>query len=144
MLGGSNTAWCHPVVHQRIVAAQEHDPNKKLVVIDPRRTATAEGADLHLPLAPGTDVHLFNGLLAHLAERGFASDLPGAEDAIDEARNLGGIDTIAEACGIDADTVSAFFELFAATERTVTVFSQGVNQSSAARTRSTRLSIAIC
>ncbi|ROO37605.1 nitrate reductase [Salinisphaera orenii] len=131
VLVGSNTAWCHPVVHQRIVAAQEHDPNKKLVVIDPRRTATAEGADLHLPLAPGTDVHLFNGLLAHLAERGFASDLPGAEDAIDEARNLGGIDTIAEACGIDADTVSAFFELFAATERTVTVFSQGVNQSSA-------------
>ena len=131
VLVGSNMAWCHPVVYQRIVAAQENDPNKKRVVIDPRRTATAEGADLHLPIAPGTDVHLFNGLLAFLAENGFESDLPGARDAVAEARQMGDIEDVAEACGVDAETLEAFFELFAQTERTVTVFSQGVNQSSA-------------
>lgn len=131
VLVGSNTAWCHPVVYQRIVAAQDNDPNKKLVVIDPRRTATAEGADLHLPLAPGTDVHLFNGLLSFLAEHGFESDLPGAQDAVAEARRMGGVAAVAAACGVDVETVQAFFELFAQTERTVTVFSQGVNQSSA-------------
>ena len=131
VLVGSNTAWCHPVVYQRVVAAQENDPNKKLVVIDPRRTATAEGADLHLPIAPGTDVHLFNGLLAFLAENGFENDLPGARDAVAEARQMGGIEDVAKACGVDAETLKAFFELFAQTERTVTVFSQGVNQSSA-------------
>ncbi|MES1934227.1 nitrate reductase [Salinisphaera shabanensis T35B1] len=131
VLVGSNTAWCHPVVYQRIVAAQENDANKKRVVIDPRRTATAEGADLHLPLAPGTDVHLFNGLLGYLAENGIASDLPGTQDAVAEAHKIGDIDAVAEACGVDRDTVAAFFELFAQTERTVTVFSQGVNQSSA-------------
>ncbi|MBO9470527.1 molybdopterin-dependent oxidoreductase [Endozoicomonas sp. G2_2] len=131
VLVGSNTAWCHPVVYQRIVAAQENNPNKKRVVIDPRRTATAEGADLHLPIAPGTDVHLFNGLLAFLAENGFDSDLPGARDAVAEARQMGDLEDVAEACGVDADTLKAFFELFAQTERTVTVFSQGVNQSSA-------------
>ncbi|MES1928246.1 nitrate reductase [Salinisphaera dokdonensis CL-ES53] len=131
VLVGSNTAWCHPVVYQRIVAAQENDPNKKLVVIDPRRTATAEGADLHLPLAPGTDVHLFNGLLAFLAEHGFDGDLPGAQDAVAEARRMGGVAAVAAACGVGVETVQAFFELFAQTERTVTVFSQGVNQSSA-------------
>lgn len=131
VLVGSNTAWCHPVVYQRIVAAREDNPGKKLVVIDPRRTATAEGADLHLPLAPGTDVHLFNGLLAYLTGQGIESDLPGTAEAVDEARALGDIDAVATACGVARDTVAAFFELFAKTERTVTVFSQGVNQSSA-------------
>ena len=68
ILVGSNTAWCHPVLYQRILAAREQRPEMRLVVIDPRRTATCEGADLHLPLAPGTDVALFTGLLAYLAE----------------------------------------------------------------------------
>ena len=63
---GSNTAWCHPVRYQRLAAAKAAHPALRLVVIDPRRTATCEIADLFLPLAPGTDVMLFNGLLSHL------------------------------------------------------------------------------
>ena len=66
VLVGSNLAWCHPVLHQRIAAARAKRPRTRVVVIDPRRTATCEGADLHLPLAPGSDVALFNGLLGHL------------------------------------------------------------------------------
>ena len=69
VLVGSNTAWCHPVLFQRLAAARGKR-NTQLVVIDPRRTATAEDADLHLPLAAGTDVLLFNGLLTHLATTG--------------------------------------------------------------------------
>src|SRR4051812_15598894 len=64
VLVGSNTAWCHPIVYQRIVAARAAR-GTKLVVIDPRRTETAEEADLHLQLRPGSDVALFNGLLAY-------------------------------------------------------------------------------
>ena len=64
VLVGSNTAWCHPVLFRRIVQAKERRPDLKLVVIDPRRTATGEIADLHLPIRSGTDVWLFNGLLA--------------------------------------------------------------------------------
>ena len=141
VLVGSNTAWCHPVVYQRVMAAREADPNKKLVVIDPRRTATADTADLHLPLAPGADVALFNGLLAYLANNGFTTDLPGGAEAIAAAgpgrdiqasdRQGGDIATVAEAVGVDDADLQTFFEWFAATERTVTVFSQGVNQSSA-------------
>ncbi|WP_348761135.1 nitrate reductase [uncultured Salinisphaera sp.] len=131
VLVGSNTAWCHPVVYQRMVAAQERDPNKKLVVIDPRRTATADGADLHLPVAPGADVALFNGLLAYLAEQGVTTDLPGGDEAIAEAKQGGDVAAVAEVCGVDAADLATFFKWFAATERTVTVFSQGVNQSSA-------------
>src|SRR5678815_3182129 len=69
VLVGSNTAWCHPVAYQRIVAARAAR-GAKLVVIDPRRTETCEGADLHLQLRPGSDVALMNGLLAHCSDNG--------------------------------------------------------------------------
>src|SRR5580700_2942300 len=69
VLTGSNTAWCHPVLFQRMVE-NKRKRGARLVVIDPRRTATAQEADLFLPIAPGTDTALFCGLLCDLAERG--------------------------------------------------------------------------
>lgn len=62
VLVGSNTAWCHPVLYQRIMQAKSHNPDMFVVVIDPRFTSTCEQADLHLPILPGQDVALFNGL----------------------------------------------------------------------------------
>ena len=70
VLVGSNLAWCHPVIFQRLMAAREARPDMKIVVIDPRRTMTADAATLHLPIAPDGDAALFNGLLAHLAASG--------------------------------------------------------------------------
>src|SRR5437899_5122353 len=67
ILIGSNAAWCHPVLFQRMVK-NKHERGAKIVVIDPRRTVTAEDADLFLPIAPGTDTALFCGLLVHLAD----------------------------------------------------------------------------
>ncbi|HIQ14681.1 MAG TPA: nitrate reductase, partial [Leucothrix sp.] len=64
LITGSNTAWAHPVVYQRIVAEKRRRPELKVVVIDPRKTATCNVADIHLALKPGTDSVLFNGLLA--------------------------------------------------------------------------------
>jgi assimilatory nitrate reductase catalytic subunit len=127
VLVGSNTAWCHPVLFQRMVAA-----GVSYVVVDPRRTATCEGAALHLPLRPGSDVALFNGLLAHLS-RTVPCDmtLPGAREAVASAiADAPDAAATARACGLDAADVAAFFDLFARTERVVTFFSQGVNQSS--------------
>src|SRR5262245_45589135 len=69
VLVGSNAAWCHPGLSQRIIR-NRRDRGAKLVVIDPRRTATAGDADLFLPVAPGTDSALFCGLLAYLADNG--------------------------------------------------------------------------
>ena len=133
VLVGSNTAWCHPVLFQRIEAARAVRPHMRVVVIDPRRTATCEGADLHLALAPGTDVALFNGLLRHLhrggyADRAFAVHLDDVSDAVAQG---GTVAETAAACGLFANDVATFFDWFAKTPRTVTVFSQGVNQSSA-------------
>jgi assimilatory nitrate reductase catalytic subunit len=130
VLVGSNTAWCHPVLFQRIVAARAARPAMRVVVIDPRRTATCEAADLHLPLRPGTDVALFNGLLAHLGDQGYAA--PCAESAVATARaECPDAATTAALCGLAESDVAAFFALVRSTPRTVTMFSQGVNQSSA-------------
>jgi assimilatory nitrate reductase catalytic subunit len=63
VLVGSNAAWTHPVLYQRLVQARQQNPAMKVVVIDPRKTATCDIADLHLPLLPGSDAGLFVGLL---------------------------------------------------------------------------------
>jgi len=138
VLVGSNTAWCHPILLQRLLAARETRPQLKIVALDPRRTATTQIADLHLALAPGTDVHLFNGLLVWLADHGhldrhfIAAHTNGWEAALAAARAGGGsLEGTARACGLDVATVREFFELFACTPATITAFSQGVNQSSA-------------
>ncbi|MDO1529714.1 molybdopterin-dependent oxidoreductase [Fulvimonas sp. R45] len=135
VLVGSNTAWCHPVVFQRIVKAREG--GAKLVAIDPRLTATGESADLHLPLRPGTDAWLFNGLLMFLFQHGVMD--VGFVDAhtrgLNAALAAAGADAgdpaqVARICGVQLADLLAFYRLFARHERVVTVFSQGVNQSS--------------
>ncbi|MCW8886216.1 MAG: molybdopterin-dependent oxidoreductase, partial [Motiliproteus sp.] len=137
ILTGSNTAWCHPILFQRIKAAKEAHPGRKTVVIDPRRTATCDIADLHLPLKPGSDAYLFNGLLAYLAEHGAVntsfvdSYCNGFDQALAEAKaSCGSVALVAEHCGLTVDTVDTFYRWFLETEKTVTTFSQGINQSS--------------
>jgi assimilatory nitrate reductase catalytic subunit len=137
VLVGSNTAWCHPVLYQRLTQARQDHPELRVVLIDPRRTASADIADLHLGLAPGTDAILFNGLLAHLAEHDETHPLfvnehtEGLDEALAAARaSSPDIATVATLCGLNSDQVAQFYDLFARTERVVTLFSQGVNQTS--------------
>ncbi len=137
VLVGSNAAWCHPVLHQRLMAAKAAH-GTKIVVIDPRRTATAEAADLHLPIATGSDVALFNGLLTYLNDTGKIDRLwagehtQGLKAALSAATIVGAdmIEWAASECGIDPELLETFYDLFAKTERVLTVWSQGVNQSS--------------
>ena len=132
VLVGSNTAWCHPVLFQRIAAARAARPDMRIVVIDPRRTATCEGADMHLAIAPGSDVALFAGLLRYLHRSGRTDRVYAAYvDDIEDAVAAGGtVATVAATCGLREQEITKFYELFARTPKTVTMFSQGVNQSS--------------
>jgi len=138
VLVGANMAWCHPVLFQRMRQARASRPDLKVVVIDPRRTASCDIADLHLAIRPGTDVALFAGLLDYLRRedaldwefidehtQGFGKAARVARDAMPS------IPQVARACGLADGEVAAFFRLFAATAKTVTLFSQGVNQSTA-------------
>lgn len=135
VLSGSNAAWCHPVLYQRLLAARR-TRGTKIVVIDPRRTATADESDLHLAIDPGTDVLLFNGLLAHLGRAGAIDrDFVAAATAgFAEAISIAGAEAaspeiVAAGCGLAEADVRLFYEMFAATRRSVTLYSQGVNQS---------------
>ncbi len=148
VLVGSNLAWCHPVLYQRLAAAKEKRPGMKVVLIDPRRTATADIADLHLPIKPDGDVPLFLGLLRYMArsraiKRSYIKQhTTGFKEALRAADTLD-LYALVRLTGLPAATLEKFFTLFAATEKTVTVYSQGVNQSSSAPTKSTPSSIAI-
>lgn len=137
VLTGSNTAWCHPVVYQRIIQARKTNPDLKVVVIDPRKTQTASSADLFLPIKPGTDSILFNGLMVWINQHSEHNKLyidhftSGVEDALSAAQQSSpSVDSVAHACGLSNESVEQFYRLFARTERVVTLFSQGINQSS--------------
>jgi len=137
VLTGSNLAWCHPVIYQRIKQAKTSNPELKIVVIDPRRTATCEIADLHLPLRSGSDSMLFNGLLHYLHAQGETGKLfverctEGMQAALDAAKKSSGdLVSVAAQCELMPDDVETFYALFARTEKVITLFSQGVNQSS--------------
>ncbi len=135
VLVGSNAAWCHPILFQRMIR-NRRDRGAKLVVIDPRRTATGDDADLFLPIAPGADTALFSGLLVHLADTGLLDDAfikastTGFAEALQRARQIApDVAATAAATGLKETDVAQFFKLVAAKPRTVTCYSQGVNQS---------------
>ncbi|PLS21010.1 nitrate reductase [Neptunicoccus cionae] len=128
VLVGSNLAWCHPVLHQRLLAARKMR-GTKIVVIDPRRTASCHEADMHLALQPGSDVALFNRLLVALHEKGavdqdYLTRTTGFDTALEAARQ----DTPSQT-GLSEAEIEAFCDLWARTRKVVTVYSQGVNQS---------------
>ncbi|MEM7503624.1 MAG: molybdopterin-dependent oxidoreductase [Pseudomonadota bacterium] len=134
ILVGSNLAWCHPVLYQRVMAAKEARPTMRIVVIDPRHTATCEGADLHLPIRPDSDTALFTGLLRWLHENGGLDEAylrtftEGFDETFAQCMPMT-VNAVAQSCGLSPECVRDFFELVESTPRTVTIYSQGVNQS---------------
>jgi assimilatory nitrate reductase catalytic subunit len=135
VLTGSNAAWCHPILFQRMLANKQKR-GARIVVIDPRRTDTTEDADLFLGLKPGSDTALFSGLLVHLADNGaldrdyIESHSSGFDEALARARGIAGnAAATALATGLAERDVAEFFQMFASTPRVVTLYSQGVNQS---------------
>src|SRR2546421_9705675 len=135
VLVGSNAAWCHPVLFQRMLA-NKLERGARIVVIDPRRTDTVGDADLFLGLKPGTDTALFSGLLVQLADTGALDQdyierhTSGFQPALARARSIAGsVAATALATGLSEVDVADFFQMFRNTPRVVTMYSQGVNQS---------------
>lgn len=136
VLTGANTAWTHPVLFRRLQQARARRPELRLVVLDPRRTMTAEQGDLHLALKPGSDVALWNGLCRYLLDSDgwdqayVAQHVSGFEAlaaALDDPAWQ--LDEVARSCGLSRSDLLGFYQLFARTPRTVTLFCQGINQS---------------
>ncbi len=134
VFSGHNAAWTHPVLFRRMEQAKAR--GQKQVVVDPRRTDTAEMADLHLALGPQSDVRLWNGLFADLLRRGVvdrgyvAAHVAGfAEVEAELSRADQSVAAVAADCGVPAADLELFFRWFAETPRTVSLFSMGANQS---------------
>ncbi len=142
VLVGSNLAWCHPILYQRISQAKEKG-KLKVIVIDPRKTASCDIADLHLAIKPGSDAMLFNGLLLYLDKHDkfdadfIAHHTEGMNEALATAKSAA-VDeaSLADHCGISQTDLISFFASFANTEKTVTIYSQGINQSSSGTDKS--------
>lgn len=136
VMAGSNLAWCHPVIYQRINQVKQQRPDLKVVVIDPRKTSTCDIADLHLPLRPGSDATLFNGLLNFLKQEDYLDldfleqHTEGFSAAIKAAReSAGNIPQVSSVTELPEEDIVKFYQLFASTEKVVTLYSQGINQS---------------
>ncbi len=131
---GSNMAWCHPILFGRLKASKQANPNKKIVVIDPRATDSTVIADLHLPIRSGTDTHLFVGLLNYLHQNGYANHeyLKHCDNLADtlEASESWTVKKVAKICGVSENDLTQFYQLFATTHKTVSFYSMGVNQAS--------------
>ena len=148
---GANPAYAHPVLFRRIEDAKRANPVLKIIVCDPRRTDTAEIADLFLPLQPGTDVALFNGMLHLMLWEGWT-------DAAFMAAHTSGFDAlkatvrnytperVAQICGIPQADLLQAARLFAGLQvstagraPTLSLYCQGLNQSSSGTAKNTAL-----
>jgi assimilatory nitrate reductase catalytic subunit len=113
VLVGSNAAWTHPVLYQRLVQARNRNPQMKVVVIDPRKTATCDIADLHLALAPGSDAGLFVGLLNRI-----------------QGTEAWPVSRVAAFCDLAPEAILSFYDWFSTAPRAITLYTMGINQSS--------------
>jgi assimilatory nitrate reductase catalytic subunit len=141
---GSNMAWAHPVLYRRLEDAKAANPQMKIIVADPRRTETAAMADLHLPLLPGTDVVLHHALLHVMMWEGLtdpafiAAHTTGFEALRDRVREFTPAHA-AKVCGLKADDIVQAARWMGAHTPTLSLYCQGLNQSSSGTDKNTTL-----
>ncbi|AKJ29946.1 nitrate reductase [Caldimonas brevitalea] len=141
---GANTAYAHPILFRRIEDAKRANPNLKLIVADPRRTETAEIADLHLPLLPGTDVALFHGLLHLLMWEGhidhaYVQAHTTGFDALKTVVRDYDPRRVAAVCGLDEAALAQAAQWFGEAGSVLSLYCQGLNQSSSGTAKNAAL-----
>lgn len=132
-IAGSNTAYAHPIIFRRIEDAKANHPDMKVIVVDPRATDTAQFADLHLPILPGTDVALFNGMLhvmlaEGLVDQTYIDQFTEGFDAVKATVSEYSPDTVAKICGIPAADITQAAKWFAQGPA-LSMYCMGLNQS---------------
>jgi assimilatory nitrate reductase catalytic subunit len=143
-IAGSNTAWAHPILFRRIEDAKAANPGLKIVVVDPRRTETAQAADLHLAIQPGTDVMLFNGMLHVMLWEGWAqpawiaAHTTGFDELKASVRECTP-ETVTQVCGITKDQLFEAAKLFATSRAALSLYCQGLNQSTSGTAKNAAL-----
>ena len=132
---GTNTAECHPIVYNRLRLHHKKNRKVKTIVVDPRETKTAKDADLHLAIQPGTDMDLLNGI-AHLLLRWGEIDSFFIDECTQGFSDFVGViqqyppELVARRCGIRIDHLEEAARYWAESEKVLSLWSMGVNQSS--------------
>ena len=132
---GTNTAECHPIVYNRLRMHHKKNRKVKTIVVDPRQTKTAKDADLHLAIQPGTDMDLLNGI-AHLLLRWGELDTLFIDECTQGFGKYTEVikdydpETVARRCGISTEQLELAARYWADSERVLSLWSMGVNQSS--------------
>lgn len=134
-ISGANPAVAHPILFRRIEDAKLANPELKIIVVDPRRSETAEFADLHLAIKPGTDIALLNGMLHVLIAEGLVDSAYIAAHttgfpALAEIVKAYTPAAVAAVCGIEADQIIQAARCFGQAESALSLYCQGLNQSS--------------
>ncbi len=141
---GSNTAYAHPVLYRRIEAARARNPELKVIVADPRRTDTAREADLFLPILPGSDVALFNGMLhlclwdGYINSQYIADHTEGFAELRESLRDCTPAAT-ARICGIREEDLIKAARWFGQSKAALSLYCQGLNQSSSGTAKNAAL-----
>ncbi|MEN5067995.1 molybdopterin-dependent oxidoreductase [Achromobacter aegrifaciens] len=134
LIAGSNMAYAHPVLFRRLEAARARRPGIKVIVADPRRTDTAAFADLHLQLAPGTDVALFHAMLNVMEQEGVLDHgyiqrhTEGFEPLMARARRYTP-QAAQEICGVPAEDIVQAARWFGTAGAALSLYTMGLNQS---------------
>ena len=132
---GTNTAECHPIIFNRLAKHHKKNRHVKMIVVDPRRTPTAEKADLHLAIKPGTDIDLLNGI-AHLLMRWGKLDTLFIDDCTKNFPAYAEViwhyspDIVAHKCGIEVRDLEKAARYWSESNRVLSLWSMGMNQSS--------------
>lgn len=134
LIAGANPAYAHPVAFRRIEDAKKARPDMKIIVVDPRRTDTASGADLHLAVLPGTDIWLYNAMLHVLLWEGMvdhawvAAHTEGFDALRDHVRDVTPA-VAAQVCGVKADDIVTAARWWGRAPAAMSLWCQGLNQS---------------
>ncbi|MFC7408186.1 molybdopterin-dependent oxidoreductase [Hydrogenophaga atypica] len=141
---GSNAAYAHPILFRRVEEAKRANPAMKVIVADPRRTDTAELADLFLPLLPGSDVALFHGLLHIMLWEGWTDPayIAAHTSGFDELKALVREytpESVAQTCGLRKEDLFTAAKWFATSPATLSLYCQGLNQSSSGTAKNATL-----
>jgi assimilatory nitrate reductase catalytic subunit len=143
-IAGSNMAITHPVLFRRVEEARQANPMLRVIVVDPRRTETAEAADLHLQIQPGTDVALFNGMLHIMLwegwiDRAFIEQHTTGFDALRSLVRSYTAEHVSQLCGITPAALAEAARMFAYSSATLSLYCQGLNQSTSGTAKNTAL-----
>lgn len=131
---GTNAAECHPIVFNRLRKHHKQNRNVKMIVVDPRRTPTAEAADLHLAIRPGTDIDLLNGI-AHLLLRWGSINVDFINDCTANFPEFTSVishyapEVVAQRCGITVSDLEQVARYWSEAERVLSLWLLGLNQS---------------